>query len=327
MKKLKFTLAILAITMCSTTFAQYNMSAGQNRVTRKAVRSQPALDASGSVILDNRGIEVYEEVEVDVPVAADEYGNAEGTQYDLATDGAFEGNTVAVLHLYTGEGFDFAEPKAALEQKGFSVFRWIDNPPSPEELRESLKNACQLWVISSHVRKLTDEHAEVIKEFFESGKGLYIWGDNEPFYADANFLTQKLFGTTMNGNLEAGQTVGVSGEASNRAGIVDGHLISTGVANMYEGITIATVKPTQELSALVYGSADNMVTAIYEHDGKRAIIDGGFTRLYYAWDTAGTGRYVKNAAAWLVNYERFGELVYDEQDTDDLIDDLIDNGL
>jgi len=25
-----------------------------------------------------------------------------------------------------------------------------------------------------------------------------------------------------------------------------------------------------------------------------------------AWDNAGTGRYVKNAAAWLVNYERFG---------------------
>ena len=43
--------------------------------------------------------------------------------------------------------------------------------------------------------------------------------------------------------------------------------------------------------------------------GKRAILDGGFTRLYYKWDTAGTGRYVKNAASWLVNAEKFGDAV------------------
>ena len=40
---------------------------------------------------------------------------------------------------------------------------------------------------------------------------------------------------------------------------------------------------------------------------KRLIFDGGFTRLYCNWDTAGTGRYVKNAAAWLANVERFGK--------------------
>ena len=51
------------------------------------------------------------------------------------------------------------------------------------------------------------------------------------------------------------------------------------------------------------------MAAFYDHDGKRAILDGGFTRLYNKWDTAGTGRYVKNAAAWLVNVERFGNKV------------------
>ena len=38
-----------------------------------------------------------------------------------------------------------------------------------------------------------------------------------------------------------------------------------------------------------------------------------FTRLYVKWDTAGTGRYVKNAAAWLVNVERFGDSVVASQ--------------
>ncbi len=61
------------------------------------------------------------------------------------------------------------------------------------------------------------------------------------------------------------------------------------------------------LSPLVVGSAGNLVTAVYDHDGKRAVLDGGFTRLYINWDTAGTARYVKNAASWLANHERFGD--------------------
>ncbi len=307
-------LALLAVVLSATSYAQYNSVAGQNRVVKREIQQVQVLDEAGEQVLDDFGNEVYEEVEVEVPVASDTYGNAAGSEYDLATDGAFEGNTIAVLHLYTGEGFDFSLPKAALAEKGFSVFRWINSPPPAEELREKLKDACQLWVISDQHQKLTDEHAEVIKEFFDSGKGLYIWGDNQPYYADANFLAQKIFNTTMNGNTYAAQTVGISGEGNARTGIVDGHLIATGVANMYEGITIATVEPTQDLNPLVYGSADNLVAAVYEKDGKRAIIDGGFTRLYYAWETAGTDRYVKNAAAWLVNYERFGEMVYDEDE-------------
>lgn len=39
------------------------------------------------------------------------------------------------------------------------------------------------------------------------------------------------------------------------------------------------------------------------------MIDGGFTRLAVSWDDAGTARFVKNAAAWLVNAERFKEKV------------------
>jgi len=317
MKTFKITLLSLALMLSTSVFSQYNSVAGQNRIESvKVTEMVPVLDDDGDFELDEVGEIIYKEEVVEKKVEADTYGNAAGSQFDLATDGAFEGNTVAVLHLYTGEGFDFSLPKKALEQKGFSVFRWINQPPPAEELREKLKDACQLWVISDQTQKLNDEHAEVINDFFNSGKGLYIWGDNQPYYADANFLAQKIFGTTMNGNVYAGQTVSISGESEGKTGIVDGHLISTGVVNMYEGITVATVEATQELSPLVYGSAQNLITAIYEKDGKRAIIDGGFTRLYYAWETAGTDRYVKNAAAWLVNYEKFGELVYDQDKTE-----------
>ena len=74
----------------------------------------------------------------------------------------------------------------------------------------------------------------------------------------------------------------------------------------YEGITIASIHPVDDLKPLIYGTSRNLVAMVYEKDGKRAIVDGGFTRLFHKWDTAGTARYVKNAAAWLANYERWG---------------------
>ena len=121
----------------------------------------------------------------------DAQGNAEGTQYDLAKDGAFDGLNIVVLHLYTGEGFDFAKPHAALVEKGFNVIRHT-TPPSPDQLRSELSNASQIWVISSNVAILSDDHIAVIKDFFHQGKGVYIWGDNDPYYTDANRVANQL---------------------------------------------------------------------------------------------------------------------------------------
>jgi hypothetical protein len=236
----------------------------------------------------------------------DRYGNAAGNQYDLAVDGAFKGQTVAVLHFY--DGFDFSLPKAALAQKGLSVYRWINRPPAPKELEAALKKSCQLWIISGDTPRLSDEHIKIIKAYFDAGHGVYIWGDNDPFYADANAVARALFGAEMRGDVPGAQTVGLQ-QKGKPVGILPNHLLSTGLEHLYEGVTIATIQPNQSLKPLLYGSAGNLVTAFYDHDGKRAILDGGFTRLYVSWDDAGTARYVKNAAAWLVNYERFGDAV------------------
>lgn len=238
----------------------------------------------------------------------DRYGNAQGNKYDLAVDGAFKGQTVAVLHFYTGEGFDFSLPKSALAEKGFSVYRWMNSPPPPQELKAALKKSCQLWIIAAADRRLTDEHVKIIKEFFDSGRGVYIWGDNEPYYADANVVGRALLGAEMLGNVMGDQTVGLQ-QKSRGPGIIPDHLLSTGLEHIYEGITIATVQPNKQLEPLIYGSAGNLVAAYYDQGGRRAIFDGGFTRLFLKWDTAGTARYVKNAAAWLVNVERFGKQV------------------
>ncbi|MBN2891278.1 MAG: hypothetical protein JXL97_05380 [Bacteroidales bacterium] len=278
----------ILILMSGNTNAQiYNACKAQNLVYTETVDEE-----TGEII--------KQEVE------SDNFGNAAGNQYDLAVDGAFEGETIVVLHLYTGEGFDFVLPQAALKEKGFSVYRWMNQPPPASELKEALDKACELWVISSNVQTLNEEHIKVIKEFFDAGHGVYIWGDNEPYYADANYVADALFGGKMLGNYWGDQVVGLK-EAKTNSGLVPQHLITTGLQYVYEGITIAAIQSNQYLKPLIYNSEGNIVAAYYEQDGKRAILDGGFTRLFISWDAAGTGRYVKNAAAWLVNYERFGE--------------------
>lgn len=290
-------LALAALALCSlSAFAQYNSIAGMNApaaVTTESYRDQ----ATGEV--------KQRRVEKRLEVKTDGHGNASGNQYDLAVDGAFEGQTIAVLHLYTGEGFDFALPKAALKEKGFSVYRWVNSPPPPRELAAALEKSCQLWIISDSVRKLNAEHIAVIKKYFDAGHGVYIWGDNDPYYADANAVGEALLGVKMLGNVMGDKTVGLQKEPA-KAGVLRRHLLSTGLEFIYEGVTIATVQKNETLSPLIYGSADNLVAGFYDRDGKRVIFDGGFTRLFLKWDTAGTARYVKNAAAWLVNVEKFG---------------------
>jgi hypothetical protein len=276
--------------------AQFNESRGQNAPTESAQEDYLTDEGEKKTRTVRRR------------PTADAFGNAVGSQFDLAVDGAFDGQTVAVLHLYTGEGFDFSLPKAALGEKGFSVYRWINTAPSPKVLKEGLDKACQLWIISGSQRHLSDAHVKIIKDFFDSGRGVYIWGDNQPFYTDANVVAKALFNGEMLGNLPGTKTVTVR-KGQQKVGLMPNHDITTGLEHLYEGITLATLQPNDALDPLLYGSAGNLVAAIYDHKGRRAVLDGGFTRLYINWDTAGTARYVKNAASWLVNHERFGDRV------------------
>jgi hypothetical protein len=291
--KLAFVVALFALLFSGPAFAQYNDSAGENAPKMKMERTVRAKDGTERK-------EVYYE-----PARPDRWGNAQGNTNDLAIDGAFEGQTVAVIQLYE---FDFELAKAALKEKGFSTYRWVGRAPSPDELERALAKSSQLWIIATDHQFLTAEHLRVIKKFFDDGHGLYIWGDNLPYYADANYISQALFSTTMEGDLRGDQTVPLQ-KAPGETGLLRNHLLTTGLEHIYEGITIATIQPSSTLEPLIYGSAGNLVAAYYDKGGRRAILDGGFTRLYNKWDTAGTARYVKNAAAWLVNAERFGDAV------------------
>lgn len=242
-----------------------------------------------------------------IPGAArDRFGNPQGSQYDLARDGGFAGKRIVILCLYTGENIleGIRQPIAALEQKGFSVE--LCTSATPKQLEKKLRDACQLWILSDSCRKLTGDHLDVIRPFWEAGNGLYILGDNAPFYADANFVSKALAGVTMSGDDPGDRVIGVQ-ETPGGVGLVAGHPIATGIVNLYEGITIAAVETNQTVRPLVNADTGKTVTAIVDNGGRRMLIDGGYTRLFYKWDTAGTDRFVVNCAAWLAGGTPGGE--------------------
>ena len=233
----------------------------------------------------------------------DKFGNAMGDEFDLVKDGSFDNEKIYVLNLCAGE-VKLAKPKKALRRKGFHLIEAVHTPDA-KTLKSILKDTSQFWLISDRVNPLEHAVVSVIQDYFEEGHGLYLWGDNDPYFIQANQITQQLFGTTMSGNSPGGQVVSLC-EGQKRIGVIQNHLISTGIVNIFEGITIAEVHTNRPLEPLIYGSNGKVLAAYYDQDGKRAIIDGGFTRLYHNWNSAGTDRYIVNAAVWLVNMERFG---------------------
>jgi hypothetical protein len=232
----------------------------------------------------------------------DRHGNADGTAYDLGRDGAFAGHVVHVLHLYTGERFDFKKPTAAFERKGF----WVERRTAPGDVadfRGWLADANQLWLISTSSPVLKPGHIEAILEFWRCGGALYIWGDNQPYYADANVLLAKIGrGLKLDGCLPGAKVVK---EITPDGRGFHAHLVTTGLQRLYEGITVSSLDEKavklHGFEPLLYGSAGNLITAVRgpTPEAGAVMIDGGFTRLYHQWDDAGSARYVCNAACFL----------------------------
>src|SRR5262249_13826511 len=147
-------------------------------------------------------------------------------------------------------------------------------------------------------------HVKVIRDFWQRGGALYIWGDNEPYYADANVLLRALFGADlkMHGNVQGGKVVREVGKS--RRGFQP-HLITTRLEHLFEGITVASLREKVAegygFAPLLYGSAGNLITVVREPTpaAGAVMVDGAFTRLFCQWDEAGSARYVCNAACFL----------------------------
>lgn len=235
----------------------------------------------------------------------DRFGNPQGSQYDLAKDGAFKGYKIVIVDLCGDSNCNMNNPSLALQKKGFSVVVFKGEFPLIKIKDVLDDNRSQLWIVADQVSHMSQDCYEFVYDYFHKGRGVYIWSDNDPYYTDSNVILKKLFNTEMSGYYMGDHVLTIQlGEK--QPGIIKNHPITTGLQNFYEGVTISNVKMTQDLKPLVYSSDGKIVTAYYDKGDKRCLIDGGFTRLYYKWDSAGTDRFVVNCAAWLTNIERFG---------------------
>ena len=245
----------------------------------------------------------------DIPkTKKDQFGNPEGSDYDLIPDGSMKGYKILFANLYydnPSEPLDkktFINPIRALEEKGFKV-DYTDG--LPKNLSSIINDYCQVWIISNRKPMMSESEIKTLVKYYKDGHGLYIWGDNDPFFVDANNLIRELFNTTMEGNYVGDNVIHIQ-KNGRGVGIIENHLITTGIVSIYEGITIAHINVRGDLKPLTYSSDGNVVTAYCEANERRVLVDGGFTRLWCAWDAAGTSRYIVNAAAWLANLEKFG---------------------
>jgi len=237
----------------------------------------------------------------------DKFGNPIGGAFDLAKDGAFKGYSVLIGCFYHGEEVpdsirDLSIP--ALQQKGFTVELSL----TEQDFITNLKNKkfdCA-WIISSNIiQGPKDDFYQTIMNYHKTGGGLFIFGDNDPFFEHANLLTPDIAGCSLEGNTPGGNTL-VPGDP-HTAGFFGNHLITTGVTKLFEGVTICFPSIlSKELQVVGTSSNNHPLLVVKEAHGDcgRVVIDNGFTKLMASyWETAGTPRYISNCCAWLIHIE------------------------
>jgi hypothetical protein len=255
-------------------------------------------------------LEQYTTEEAKQKITYDQHGNEQGDQFDLGCDGAFSDFGV-LLGLFYQE-LDFKkEIGPALTKKGFKTLAFH----SREEAKfvEALKtgNWDAVWVVSTSTFGASEE---VKKEFIEEilkhhklGKGLFLWGDNDPFNCHANLVLPQIANCKLGGSDYASQLLSFgSGDAKQQ--FDSQHIVFAGINKLFEGITIAVPSPatgsSYDLKTLATSSHSHPCI-LYREDPHlgRVIVDTGFTKLYINWDSAGQSRYVANANVWLLNIE------------------------
>lgn len=214
-----------------------------------------------------------------------------------------------------------------LRQMGFTV----DVLKAPPHL-PSLDGYDQTWIVSGSGSTFNDEDVEKLRAFMKRGKGVYVMADNSPYVHEANVIGRALHGINIQGGYYGGQTVNVvapgvvkkmveeamkKGDMEKlselrRAGFLNGklyaedHELLTGIQQIYEGITIASMSPSKDLDVILRASDNQSLVAVSKKPGERMIYDGGFTRLYCGWDqhAAINAQWYRNVAAYLSGKRR-----------------------
>jgi len=144
-------------------------------------------------------------------------------------------------------------------------------------------------------------------------KGLFLWGDNDPYNIHANLVLPHLVNCTL-GGCDTSQQLLAYGSPTVSKQFDQSHLVFAGVNSLYEGHTICFPSPSKGKTSydlqVLATSSDNKPCILCRDSSDKAgriLVDTGFTKLYMQWTTAGQSRYVVNASVWLVDVENRGD--------------------
>jgi len=227
---------------------------------------------------------------------------------DAIADGSMSGLTVLIGKFYNGSEFPNSQfhsyAGAALEKKGFK----LQLVNTETEFIEQLPNYDIAWIISNLERNsMGPQFADACIAHHKKGKGLFVWGDNAPYFAQANAVLPKLTNSTMQlvDNTPGDKVLKLSYD-SQRGTFLPTHIITTGIPQLYEGVTICYPNTVPANVTVLAQSTDGHPVILFvdkAHSCGRVVIDCGFTKLFCKWDSIGTARYVSNAAGWLAGFE------------------------
>eukprot|EP01114_Cavostelium_apophysatum_P010083 TRINITY_DN2351_c0_g1_i1.p1 TRINITY_DN2351_c0_g1~~TRINITY_DN2351_c0_g1_i1.p1 ORF type:complete len:553 (-),score=129.69 TRINITY_DN2351_c0_g1_i1:134-1669(-) len=239
----------------------------------------------------------------------DQHNNPLGRGFDLGHEKAF-GLFNILLYNFRNKDTQSAnrgdpatlwnETKKALDDKGFVVVE----ATTEKEFLDEIHNFDEVWFISSGRRPEDPERFKAeMRKFHESGRGICIWVDNKPFFGEANVVLQDLLGITMQGDTPANKILKVGN--GSKSGEFSRHLITTGIVNLHEGRTICFPNKVTDKMKVLATSTDGHPCMFYTDPSPKSgpiAVDCGFTKLYNEfWSaTAGTERYVRNLAVWLL---------------------------
>jgi len=257
----------------------------------------------------------------------DAHGNAKGSDFDLGSDGSFTGFTVLIGNFVSGANMN--NPVVALKRKGFEVIL----EPDEKKFLEKINDADVAWIISgtdptpktksptssgesrpawTSVDRKT--FAQSVANYQREGGSLFIWGDNDPLFEHANAVLPMIFDdkdVVLIGNTPGGNILSI-GESATK-GQFGPHIITSGIVNLYEGVTICYPKKLCKMKVLATSTDGNPVICygdneIFPSSYGRLVVDTGYTKNYISWQDAGAARYIVNATVWLLGLERKLEL-------------------
>jgi len=134
---------------------------------------------------------------------------------------------------------------------------------------------------------------------------LFIFGDNDPYFAHANAVLPSIAGTILVGNTPGGRVISY-GDPATAGEFDEKSLIFAGINYLFEGITICYPNSDGKLTHLARSTNDkpciSFMDSTEEHG--RVVVDSGFTKLYCSWTSAGQARYIINVCVYLVDVER-----------------------